>query len=125
MPDDPTKPFVPHVTRDDVLRIVQRDYPAADRTGILETLGQYPSSGPPERPHRVHAAILKLGSGDTHSLQGWVDLANSDFRDVVFPAENPGFWDVGLVGVDRMSPEALEALTREDKEQYLVWFEAR
>lgn len=116
---------VPRVTRADVLRVVQRDYPHGERNRILRTLDGYRSLTTPRDPHRIHLAILKLGAGDTDSLQGWVDLANSDFRDVVTPAEYPRFWEEGFVGVDRMSPQEVEELQRADWEQYEAWLTAR
>jgi hypothetical protein len=39
---------------------------------------------------RVHRAILKLTDGSFENLKRWVEVALSDYRDVLGPAEAPG-----------------------------------
>ena len=52
----------------------------------------------------MRLAILKLSRGDIGQVRRYVRVAKVDFRDVIAPAEYPRFWEVGFVGVERMSP---------------------
>ena len=56
----PQAGYVPVVTRDDVLRIVRRDFAATKVPVVLVALDGYGNG----EPHRVHLAILKLSDGD-------------------------------------------------------------
>ena len=117
--------YLPQVGRDDVLRIVDRDYPPKDREAILDMLKEYGPARWHGAPDRVHLAILKLGGGNTNALRKYLDDAKPDFRDVVAPAEYPRFWQIGLVGADRMTSDEREQLQKDDWNQYEEWLNAK
>jgi hypothetical protein len=47
---------------------------------VIDTLGQY--TGP--EPHRVKRAILVLAQGDMFRLRHYLDVAMTDYRDVLY-----------------------------------------
>jgi len=104
---------VPKVSRDDVLRIIARDFPAEHHAGILRDLDALKS---PEIP-RVQLAVLKLVNGKLAELPRHLEMARVDYRDVLMWAEYPADAKVGW-------GEALEAhqdAYRADREQYQTW----
>ncbi len=78
---------VPRVSREDVERVVRRDFPPSQHAEVLRILDGYQSN----EPHRVHLAVLKLADSDLRKVRQWVDEANEDFRDVIVPAEYPEY----------------------------------
>lgn len=54
--------------------------------GAVELLLRY-GAGP--EAERVHLAVLELSDGDLDKLERAVEVARTDFRDVVSPAEYP------------------------------------
>jgi hypothetical protein len=113
--------FIPPVTREDVQRIIRREFPSKDGDAILAILDQYGSeSWHPERD-RVHIAILKISDGKPEQLLSAVELACSDFRDAISAAEYPEYSKLGFVGVDRMALEDVRRLQARDAKQYYDW----
>ena len=109
---------VPNVDRQDVLRIVRRDFSAADQEQALAVLEKY--RGTPE-PFRVHMAALKLSGGNLDKLREAIDAANVDFRDVLAPAEYPKFWELGFVGIEELTASQQRQLKEDDWRQYQTW----
>lgn len=73
---------------------------------------------------RVQLAILKLSDGRVDAVREHREVARTDFRDVIAPAEYPEFWQVGFVGVAAMTPAETETLKARDWHQYEVWLTA-
>ena len=110
---------IPDVTEKDVERIVIRDYGQALLIDVLKTLGEY-GSRPGTRPGsaRVHLAILKVADGNLDKLAEIVEVAISDFRDVVSMAEYPNFtYRYGTDTMDRQ--QAID----DDWKQYREWLD--
>ncbi len=114
--------FIPQVTSKDVSRIIRRDFSPDSIEIVLELLH---SLDKPESnggaTARVQLAVLKASNASTEQLKHYVEIAKSDFRDVLTEAEYPNFAKLGFVGVDKMSPTEREQLKRDDWTQYLQW----
>jgi hypothetical protein len=113
--------YVPTATRADVLRILERDFHSEDRGEALRLLDDYDVAIDARGVARVHLAILKLSHGSIRGLREQIDVARSDPRDVISPAEYPEFDALGFVGISRLSPEEREALKLRDWQQYERW----
>ncbi len=111
---------VPQVSRDDVVRVVRRDYPTVPAEQVLAILDAY-GAGTSERGRdRVHLAVLKLAAGDLEELRRQVDAAKRDFRDALAEAEFPealAHWAPG----PRRSPAEEAATDERDRAQYERW----
>lgn len=68
-----------------VRRAVVLGFAEAARPDALAALRRYRG---PETP-RVHRALLALSGGKVRELRGMVDVANGDYRDVLYWAEYP------------------------------------
>ncbi len=117
--------YIPKVSRDDVLRILARDYSDENHESILSMLSQYVALPRSQNLHRVHLAVLKLADGSASNLQRYVDAAKIDFRDVLAPAESPLFCQLGFVRVSRLTPPEVAQLQESDWHQYQEWFNAK
>jgi hypothetical protein len=116
--------FAPTVIADDVLRIIQRDFPDAIPNEVLAELRVYGPAQYHFEEHRVHAAILKLSNGERERIGQFVQLADKDFRDVLTLAEMPGFSKIMLPVQEfaKRPINEIERITQSDRNQYLEWF---
>ena len=104
--------YTPKVLKGDVERIIRRDYSESDESAVWQLLTHYGSG----ESYRVYAAALKEGAGELDRLRSMIDLANSDYRDLLVAAEYPAQKKEGLFGYH--SPITIQA----DKSQYDEWF---
>ena len=110
---------VPQVTTDDVERVIRRDFPEELIQHVQGALDEYDTRFP-ERP-RVQLAVLKLSAGSAEKVRENVALANSDYRDVLAPAEYPGFWKLGFTGTALLTEPERKELVDSDWRQYEIW----
>ena len=116
---------VPNVTHADVLRVIARDFQLDLRLNVLVLLRQYKNVLHPnltdDQNARVHLAILKIAAGKFDRVSGLVAQAYQDFRNVIGPAEYPGFGEIGFVGAERLSEADRTQLIQRDWDQYHEW----
>ena len=111
---------IPDVTENDVIRIVQRDFPAELFDTVMSILNDYGTEDWQRGVNRVRLAVLKLASGDLQALRREIDVAKSDYRDVLAYAEYPEY-------MQKVSPSAAiaeverERIIRSDWTQYQLW----
>ena len=81
----------PTVTSADVERIVRRDFPPDRVPEVLAMLDEYGRETWQREAHRVRLAALKLAAGSVDRLRYQLEGAKCDYRDVLAPAEYPGY----------------------------------
>jgi hypothetical protein len=111
---------VPNVAPADVERIVRRDFPEQVEH-VMEILRDYGAEDSQREVDRVRLAILKLANGDLQKLRQQLNVAKCDYRDVLAPAEYPGY----LRAAPALSLPAnadQNGIVSSDWEQYDVWF---
>jgi hypothetical protein len=66
---------------------------------------------------RVQLALLKICDGDIGKLRSFTQGAQSDYREVLIPAEYPQEWQAstGMPSAD------MAAIRKHDREQYETW----
>jgi hypothetical protein len=114
MPD-----YVPRVTKEDVLRVLERDFDREDHERVLRLLAGH--GGGSGGAARVHLAILKLSGGTVGGVREHLAVAKTDFRDTICAAEYPEFSRLGFVGVGRLTRHEREAMRTRDWQQYESW----
>jgi hypothetical protein len=112
--------YIPHVTAQDVLRIVSRDFPEHQRAAVLAGLDGYGVAAWHRERERVLAAVLKLSAGNPDQVSKYLETAKSDFREVIGPAETPRFVQL-FCSARRMSDRELEQLKSDDWAEYIEW----
>jgi len=108
----------PVVLADDIERIIRRDFPAVHYSTVSDMLEEFGLSSRHGETCRVRAACLKLAGGNLVKLRRAVDNAMSDYRDVLAPAEYPGY----LMKVNKIRPEERNDVIAKDWDQYQEWF---
>ncbi len=110
-------------TREMVLAKVRQMFPNDDSAEILAILNLYGAQPDAPERERVELACLKLSEGNKDKLLSSVRTAIGDPRDVLAPAEYPGFCKIGYVGVDKLDSAGRSKLIYEDLRQYLSWLQ--
>ncbi|HZN53815.1 MAG TPA: hypothetical protein VFB67_00705 [Candidatus Polarisedimenticolaceae bacterium] len=108
----------PDVTRADVERIVRRDFPAERVGEVLAMLDEYGPEDWHREPDRVRLAVLKLASGSFERLRYEIEGAKRDYRDVLSPAEYPGY---GKRMFKKLAPDEERRIIDADWKQYQDW----
>ena len=103
--------YTPDVSREDIDRIIQRDYSKHPQSEVWVILCRYGRG----ESHRIHAAALKVGGGNLDELEEAIELAMVDYRDLLMAAEYPGQMKEGFSASP--SPETVKA----DSAQYSEW----
>ena len=111
---------IPAVTENDVIRIVHRDFPLEQFDAVMSILNDYGTEDWQRGVNRVRLAVLKLADGDLQLLRREIDVAKSDYRDVLAYAEYPEYMQkvspsAAIAGVER------ERIIRADWTQYQSW----
>lgn len=113
---------LPEPTMDDVERVVRRDYGHLPFERVMQVLRGYrnPFDHETEPPYRIWLGILKVSGGEERRLNDYVDLANTDYRDLLMNAEyakqgNIGSW------TNRRDPNAMRRAKWQDHCEYIAW----
>jgi len=73
-------------TAQDVQRQMALTFGHGDHAVVLELLRRMEADVPAHSVHRVQVAALLVGRGDLEDLRSQVDLARTDYRDVLVSA---------------------------------------
>ncbi len=107
----------PNVTRDDVERVVRRDFVADQYGSVMGILAEYSHE---REPHRVHLAVLKLAAGKLDELRRGIETAKCDYRDVLAYAEYPAYMKKSF-RIAKLPPEEQRKIIDADWRQYDGW----
>jgi hypothetical protein len=110
----------PTVSRSDVERIVRRDFPAEWFHEVMATLDEYGTEDWQRERDRVQLAVLKLAAKSLDGLRSYIEWAKSDFRDVLGPAEYPGYTKK-MFRIDKLPEEERQRIIDADWKQYQAW----
>lgn len=119
MAEQPT----PLVSREDVHRVLRRDFPAADYGAALIILEEYRSKLDGETGEaRVRLAALKLADGDLKELGRHIAAARQDYRDVLAAAEYPAA-SLRWSAMSSLREEQRQDIYDADWDQYQEWLQ--
>lgn len=85
---DPVPLISSHPTREDVLALAARYFPA-EPGAVMALLNEYGAAPHEPDRERVQLAILTLAAGDLDRLLHFTQVAKTDYRDVLYWAEYP------------------------------------
>lgn len=111
---------IPDVTENDVIRIIQREFPTEQFKKAMSVLSEYGTEDWQRGVNRVRLAVLKLAGGDLQALRREIDIAKSDYRDVLASAEYPVYMKK-VPPSGKLDEDELERIIRADWEQYISW----
>jgi hypothetical protein len=96
---------VPDVTREDVERVVRRDFPPEQFAAVSDILSEYrPKTGSDRGISRVQLAAMKLAEGRVDNLRQNIEQAKLDYRDAVLGCRisrvlEKGIPDIKVAGI--------------------------
>ena len=111
---------VPAVTRQDVERVVARDFPSSRAREVVSILDEYQGDDAHHGSDRVRLAALKLAAGDIERLRAAIGMARRDCRDVLALAEYPEYSRSVRPSAD-LSPAERQRIVEADWRQYSEW----
>ncbi|MCJ7538306.1 MAG: hypothetical protein MUO88_01450 [Desulfobacterales bacterium] len=106
----------PNVTKEDVARVVRRDFSEEHFDEVMSALAEYGD----RESYRVMLAALKMADGNLDELRRQIELAKCDYRDVIAPAEYPGYtkeWS----RINKMSEIEKQWVVDQDWKEYETW----
>lgn len=105
------------VTTNELQRLIAREFPNQidEVTFKLYKVKGDTSDG----RNRILAAILKLANKDFSSLEEYIEMANTDYRDVLSQAEYPRCSKLGFVDFDK---KKMKCIYLDDWREYSKWF---
>ena len=103
-------------------------FSSEDRAGAIRLLEKECGRGlpfheraTPQDLERVRLAVLKLSRGNLSELLRQVQVAKTDWRDVLLAAEQPEALGVGLVHYSELTVNERREIDTRDREQYDLW----
>ncbi len=93
----------------------------AVREQFVRELGRYGECEHEGEVHRVRLAILKDGGANLKEIRILVEVAKTDYRDVLSGAEYPNQSKIGFATMSKLSESELGRLVQLDLEQYEKW----
>lgn len=88
--------------------------------GILDLYGKESHE---QGKARVQIAILKLSGGDLENLRAYVEIAISDYRDVLAYAEYPE--EMSKNTWKMSDKEEVNRIQERDRQQYIDWLQGK
>ena len=110
----------PTITPADLERVVRRDFPAERVDEVFAMLNEYGGEDWHSEPERVRAAALKLAAGSIEELRGHIECAKMDYRDVLAPAEYPGYTKYWF-RINKLPADEVQRIIDADWTQYQDW----
>jgi len=110
---------IPTVTREDIYRIIKRDFPENQREEAQKIVDEYRKEDYEREHNRVKAAALKNADGKVEQLKREINRAKTDYRDVLLSAEYPL---CAKRMFDKNYDNEKEKIYEEDWKQYNEWF---
>ena len=98
-------------------------FPNHDPASILSLLDEYGTQSWQRERERAQLDILKLSGGDLEQLRHYLNIAKSDYRDVIFLAEAPEFTVLGIADWMKMPEPEKDHLAARDTDQFLEWLQ--
>lgn len=110
-------------TRDWVVAKVKQLFPGQSPADVMEILDLYGEESYERERERVQLAILKLSEGSQEKLLQFLDVAKTDYRDVLAWAEYPNAMRLSVAETDALGAEGRGELAQRDLQQYLAWLQ--
>lgn len=113
---------IPNATREDVERVVRRDFAPNEVDEVLRVLSEFQEEGSEREVYRVQLAVLKLAAGSMDGLRSHIESAKGDYRDVLAWAEYPLYFQSSCTG-DEDSAAEEQRIIDADWKQYREWLD--
>ena len=107
---------IPKISNRILEEIIERDF-GINSIEVKTKLNQVKSDTESGK-NRISVAILKLANGNINSIDNFIELANSDFRDVISQAEYKRCSELGFEDIEKSE---IGKIYLEDWKEYTEW----
>ena len=101
---------IAEISKETLEKLIQRDFPESYE--IVKKKLSLINSDSLKGQNRLSAAVLKVSNANLSKIDSYIEMCNSDYRDVISQAEYPRISEIGFVGIKEIEPSLL-------KEHYL------
>jgi hypothetical protein len=105
-----------HITDKKLEQLIHRDF--GNKTPQVKQKLLQVTSDTQNGKNRISATIVKLSNKDVNKIDYYVDISNSDFRDVILQAEYPRCSKLGFGDTERQN---MKRTYLEDWTEYSKW----
>ena len=71
--------------------------------------------------NRLSAAVLKLSNCNLSKIDSYIEICNSDYRDVISQAEYPRISEIGFIEMEEIESSELKEYYLKDWTEYTNW----
>ena len=110
---------VAEISKEILEKLIRRDFPESYK--IVKQKLDLIKSDSLKGQNRLSAAVLKVSNGDLSKVDSYIEMCNSDYRDVISQAEYPRISEIGFVGMEEIEPSELKEYYLKDWTEYTNW----
>lgn len=110
---------IAEISKETLEKLIHRDYPECYE--IVKKKLSLIKSDSLKGQNRLSAAILKVSNGNLDKLDSYIEMCNSDYRDVISQAEYPSISEIGFVGIEEIESRQLKEYYLKDWTEYTNW----
>lgn len=110
---------VADISKEILEKIIRRDFP--ENYKIVKQKLELIKSDSLKSQNRLSAAVLKVSNGDLSKIDSFIEMCNSDYRDVISQAEYPRISEIGFIGMEELESSELKEYYLKDWAEYTNW----
>lgn len=110
---------VAEISKETLEKLIRRDFPESYE--IVKQKFDLIKSDSLKGQNRLSAAILKVSNGNLNKLDSYIEMCNSDYRDVISKAEYPRISEIGFIEMEEIEPSQLKDYYLKDWTEYTNW----
>ena len=110
---------IAEISKETLEKLIQRDFPESYE--IVKKKLSLINSDSLKGQNRLSAAVLKVSNANLSKIDSYIEMCNSDYRDVISQAEYPRISEIGFVGIKEIEPSLLKEHYLKDWTEYTNW----
>jgi hypothetical protein len=110
---------IAEISKETLEKLIQRDFPESYE--IVKKKLSLIKSDSLKGQNRLSAAVLKVSNANLSKIDSYIEMCNSDYRDVISQAEYPRISEIGFVGIKEIEPSLLKEHYLKDWTEYTNW----
>jgi hypothetical protein len=110
---------VAEISKEILEKLIRRDFPENYKK-VKQKLDLIKSDSL-KGQNRLSAAVLKVSNGNLSKVDSYIEMCNTDYRDIISQAEYPSISEIGFNGMEEIEPSELKKYYLKDWTEYTNW----
>jgi hypothetical protein len=110
---------IAEISKETLEKLIRRDFPESYE--IVKKKLSLIKSDNLKGQNRLSAAVLKVSNANLSKIDSYIEMCNSDYRDVISQAEYPRSSEIGFVGIGEIESRQLKEYYLKDWTEYTNW----